>query len=112
LVRIYCDNGDRFELVKDGEETIEPKVPKNSERKPENQEFFDKINKIWKKGDVKCGKLTNKEPLMSTIRWSGENKYDIGKGGNELPHRSSITVRGNQSMHYERLIYARFAIIG
>ncbi|KAF2266976.1 hypothetical protein CC78DRAFT_566412 [Lojkania enalia] len=91
-VRIHCDNGDRWELVKDGEETIEPKVPKNSERKPEDQEFFDTVNKIWIKGDVKCGKLTDKEPLMQTARWSGESDHDVPKG-TEIKGRSTITVR-------------------
>lgn len=87
LVRIYCGNARRFELVPD--ENIDG-VVKNSERSKEKQEWFDPINKILVNStDPNCDVELEGKSAMLTQRWHGASDYDA----TERKRRSTISVR-------------------
>lgn len=89
LVRIFCDNGDRYKLVPD--EYIE-NVVNNSRRAVDKQEWFDDVNKVTHLGGSKC--QPEWEANMVAFQWPGKNKYDHDqKDGDERKYRTTITVR-------------------
>lgn len=75
----------------DSKDKTQPPSTPNSQRPKEDQEWWDKENKILVMGFPRC----DDDDLMFTNMWPGPTDYDLSdkNPAGEQPRRSTITVR-------------------